>query len=128
MRPPTAPLIAKIASIAGTISNIAGYLPFCAACETAGDPATAIRQFVRLINTLPVIETIEREDAAETVALLAPATRSRSHSHGSMKSESSDGADTQFLISVFDALDDDAQWFVDVVVPLPRIRSVAGLR
>ena len=41
------------------------------AAETASNPATGIRQFVRSINTLPGIETIEREDAAEAVALLA---------------------------------------------------------
>ena len=41
------------------------------AAETAADPEAGIRQFVRLINTLPGIHTIEREDAAEAVALLA---------------------------------------------------------
>lgn len=34
-------------------------------------PETGIRQFVRVINALPGIYTIEREDAGEAVALLA---------------------------------------------------------
>jgi hypothetical protein len=41
------------------------------AAETADDPEAGIRQFVRFINTLPGIDTIEREDAGEAVALLA---------------------------------------------------------
>jgi hypothetical protein len=41
------------------------------AAETADDPEAGIRRFVQLVNTLPGIDTIEREDAGEAVALLA---------------------------------------------------------
>lgn len=41
------------------------------AAEAADDPETGIRAFVRTINDLPGIDTIEREDAAEAVVQLA---------------------------------------------------------
>lgn len=41
------------------------------AAEAAGDPETGIREFVRAINGLPDLDTIQREDAAEAVAMLA---------------------------------------------------------
>lgn len=41
------------------------------AAEAAADPETGIRAFIRTINDLPGIDTIEREDAGEAVALLA---------------------------------------------------------
>jgi hypothetical protein len=41
------------------------------AAEAAGDPETGIRAFVHAINDLPGIDTIEREDVGEAVALLA---------------------------------------------------------
>jgi hypothetical protein len=39
------------------------------AAETATEPEAGIRRFVQVINTLPGIDTIEREDAGEAVAL-----------------------------------------------------------
>lgn len=41
------------------------------AAESADEPEAGIREFVRLINTLSGIHTIEREDAGEAVVLLA---------------------------------------------------------
>jgi hypothetical protein len=41
------------------------------AAEAADDPETGIRAFIRAINNLPGIDTIEREDVGEAVALLA---------------------------------------------------------
>lgn len=41
------------------------------AAETADDPEAGIRGFVRAVNDLPGIGTIERDDAAEAVVLLA---------------------------------------------------------
>jgi hypothetical protein len=41
------------------------------AAEAADDPETGIRAFIRAINDLPGIDTIEREDVGEAVAQLA---------------------------------------------------------